>query len=346
MKTKVLFLLTILLTASAIQAQRGVRIGYIDTEYILENIPEYTQAQDQLEKKVQNWKSEIETKLLAIEQKRKALENEKVLLTAELIKEKEEDIFYEEKEVLEYQQNRFGPNGDLMIQKKQLIEPIQDQIFAAVQDIAGTKQFDFIFDKSADVVMLYAAERFDISEQIIRAINRTAKREQASSRKERKELEGEEVVPEVYEGLDERQKALEEKKAKRAAEVEQRRKEIAEARAAKKEAAQKRRDSIIAARKKAKEEKMGNTNTEENENVNPEEENTKEQKVEENNTSTTEEKTREQLLQERKQQRLKDREERRKALQRKKDSILEVRRKAKEDREKEREEEEENENQD
>ena len=111
------------------------------------------------------------------------------------------------------QQNRFGPNGDLMIQKRQLIQPIQDQIFAAVQDIASTKKFDFIFDKSADVVMLYSAERYDISEQVLRTITRTSKRTQAKNKKERKALEDEAVVPEVDKAKDARRKALDDKRA-------------------------------------------------------------------------------------------------------------------------------------
>jgi len=128
MKIKVLFLLSILTLASyTVNAQRGVRIGYIDTEYILENVPEYQEASGQLDSKVQKWKSEIELKLASIEQKRNDLSNESVLLTAELIKEREEDIAFEEKEILDYQQRRFGPNGDLMIQKKQLIQPVQDE---------------------------------------------------------------------------------------------------------------------------------------------------------------------------------------------------------------------------
>ena len=82
-------------------------------------------------------------------------------------------------EILDYQQKRFGPNGDLMIQRKQLMQPVQDQIFAAVQEIAGNKQYDFVFDKSTDVVMLYSADRFDISDQVLRSITRSSKRRQA-----------------------------------------------------------------------------------------------------------------------------------------------------------------------
>jgi len=261
MKIKVLFLLAVVFMLSiSSHAQRGVRIGYIDTEYILENVPEYQEASTQLESKVQKWKTEIDGRLGGIEQKRKDLSNEKTLLTSELVKEREEDITFEELEILDYQQKRFGPNGDLMIQKRQLIQPIQDQIFAAVQDIASTKQYDFIFDKSADVVMLYSADRFDLSEQVIRAINRSSKREQAGSRKEAKEAKDEDVVPVVNEEIDERKKALEDKKAARAAEAAQRRQEILEEREAKKQAAQQRRDSILDARNRAKEDKLKETN--------------------------------------------------------------------------------------
>ena len=182
MKTfKVLLVLFLLSVSFSANAQRGVRIGYIDTEYILENVPEYTEATTQLEAKVQRWKSEIEGKLNTIKQKREALNNEKALLTKELIEEREEDILFEEKEILDYQQKRFGPNGDLMIQKRQLMQPVQDQIFQAVQDIAAAKKYDFVFDKSADVVMLYSAERFDISDLVIRTITRASNRKQAKN---------------------------------------------------------------------------------------------------------------------------------------------------------------------
>ena len=106
-----------------------------------------------------------------------------------------------------------------MIQKRQLIEPIQDQIFAAVQEIAETKSYDFVFDRSADVVMLYSAERYDMSEQVLRTITRTSKRTQAKNNKERKALEEEEVVPEVDGDKDARQQALEDRKAEREAQL-------------------------------------------------------------------------------------------------------------------------------
>ena len=259
MKTKVLLLLTVVLLLSLnVSAQRnGARIGYIDTEYILENIPEYQEATSQLENKVQKWKGEIDQRMSAIEQKRKDLSNEKALLTKELIEEREEDILFEEQEVLDYQQKRFGPNGDLVLQKKALIQPIQDQIFAAVQDIAEQRNYDFIFDKSADVVMLFSAQRYDLSDQVVRIITRTAKREQAKSKKERKQAEEEEIFPEeVSPEQEERQKALDEKKAQRAAELEERRKQQEEAREARRKELEERRQKLLEEREKERQEKI------------------------------------------------------------------------------------------
>jgi Skp family chaperone for outer membrane proteins len=324
MKLKVLFLLIIICMISATSfSQRGVRIGYIDTEYILQNVPEYQEASTQLEAKVQKWKSEIETQLSAIEQKRKDLSNEKALLTKELIEEREEDIAFEEKEVLDYQQNRFGPNGDLMLQKKQLIQPIQDQIFAAVQDIAEKQKYDFVFDKSADVVMLYSADRFDFSEQVIRSITRSQKRTQANSKQERKAAEDEDVVIEINEELESKQAADEARK-----------KEVLDEREARKLAAQQRRDSIIAARNAEREAKLQerSQNTDAVEDIQKE---TTEELIEDAEAvlEGEEVKTPEQLAEERRQAKIADRERRKQELEERKRKILEDRQKAKEERE-------------
>ncbi|WP_036598625.1 OmpH family outer membrane protein, partial [uncultured Olleya sp.] len=260
MKLKVLIVILMLTAGFSANAQRGVRIGYIDTEYILENIPEYTEATGQLESKVQKWKTEIEASLKGIKQKRETLNNEKALLTKELIEEREEDIFFEEKEILDYQQKRFGPNGDLMIQKRQLMQPVQDQIFQAVQDIAKAKKYDFVFDKSADVVMLYSAERFDMSDLIIRTISRASKRTQAKNKAERRNAKDEDAVIEVNDAQEARQKILDDKKAEREAATAKRKQEILDAREAKKKAAAEKRAKILEDRAKAREEKLKERN--------------------------------------------------------------------------------------
>lgn len=326
MKINVLFLVIfIFLISFSSKAQRGVRIAYIDTEYILENVPEYQEATSQLNEKVQKWKSEIEERLAQVEQKRKALSNEKALLTKALIEEREEDIEIEEKEILDYQQKRFGPNGDLMIQRKQLMQPIQDQIFAAVQDLAATKKYDFVFDKSSDAVMLYSAKQFDLSEQILRSIARASKREQAKTRTEIKAAEEEELLPEINEELEAREKATEEKKAARESAVEKRRQEILAAREVKKQEAEARRKKILEERQKAKEEKL-NARGKKAETEADESETSKDSTA---TTDKTEKKTRAQLIEENRQKKLAQREARLKELEERKKKILEERQRAK-----------------
>ena len=218
MRKHFLFLFLALVGISTIQAQtKSTKIGYIDMEYILQNVSNYTEAQNQLEQKAQKWKQEIETKKNEIQKFVDALKIEKPLLTKELIEERENEIKFLEKEVLEYQQKRFGANGDLMQQKLVLAKPIQDQVFSTVQDIAEAKQYDFIFDKSSDLTMLFAAKRFDISEQVLRVLNRAEKREQLT-KKQQKELEEKEKKEDALDentGLKDRQKALDEKKEAR-----------------------------------------------------------------------------------------------------------------------------------
>ena len=192
------FLLILLfLISSFIFAQRGIKIGYIDTEYILENLPEYNQISKRLEEKAADWKKEIEERTRKINQKKESLKSERILLTSEMIEEIEEEILIDEEELNEYQQKRFGPRGDLIIQKQQLIQPIQDQIFNAIRELAKSRNYDFIFDKSADIVMLYSDKRYDVSDQILRTISRANNRKKVDSRKDKREIENESLIDET-----------------------------------------------------------------------------------------------------------------------------------------------------
>ena len=141
MKTKKILFFTFSLFCFTFmaEAQKGVRIGYIDMEYILESVPEYKEASIQLEGKVQRWKQDIEKKQKEIDQMKLNLANERVLLTKELIDEREEEIKIKEDEMLQYQQDRFGPNGDLMIQRRQLVQPIQDRFSTLYRKLPKTK---------------------------------------------------------------------------------------------------------------------------------------------------------------------------------------------------------------
>jgi len=197
------------------QSKVGVRIGYIDMDYILENVPDYKEASTQLDTKAQKWKQDIESKKNDITKLKDNLKSEKALLTKELIEEREEEIKFLEADLIDYQQKRFGPRGDLAIQKEAIVKPVQDQVFTAVQDIAEAKAYDFIFDKSSDMTMLFSAKRFDISDQVIRTITRAEKREEMS-KKQQKALEEKQDSQDVVSdnpALAERQRLLNEKKA-------------------------------------------------------------------------------------------------------------------------------------
>lgn len=244
-------LLFLLVTTTFVFSQsRGTKIGFIDMEYILEKVPNYAEAKNQLDLKAQKWKQEIESKKIEINKLKDDLKTERPLLTKELIEEREEEINYLETELLEYQQNRFGPKGDLIIQKSVLVKPIQDQVFTIIQDIAEQKKYDFIFDKSSDMTMLFAAQRFDISDQVVRQLVRAEKREQLTS-KQLKDQEARDAIEDMQDENPEmaaRQKVLDEKKAAREKLVEDRK----AAYDARKKAAEDKRQKLIEEREAKK----------------------------------------------------------------------------------------------
>ena len=217
-KQLTLLFLLLLATSSAVIAQsRGIKIGYIDMEYILDKVPAYAEAKNQLDQKAEKWKQEIETKKNDIAKLKEALKTERVLLTKELIEEREEEIAFQEKELMDYQQKRFGPNGDLVVQKATLVKPIQDQVFNAVQDLAEARKFDYVFDKSSDITILFAAKKHDLSDRVISVLTRAERRQQMSKKqiKEEEEKERKEDMIADNPEMSERQKQMEERKAAR-----------------------------------------------------------------------------------------------------------------------------------
>ncbi|WP_026706092.1 OmpH family outer membrane protein [Flavobacterium soli] len=254
----VVVLILVVFSAGA-QTAKGIRIGYIDMEYILQNVPDYTEAKNQLEQKAQKWKQEIELKKNEITKLKESLKTERVLLTKELIEEREEEILFQETELNTFQEKRFGPTGDLIVQKAVLVKPIQDQVFTAVQDIAEQKRYDFILDKSSDLTVLFAAKRFDISDAVIRSLTRSSKRDQLS----KKELK-EEAIKEYQEDLQDensdlaaRQKALEDKKAARIKAAEQKKADRDRLLEERKLAAEEKREAALAKRQQMIDERNG-----------------------------------------------------------------------------------------
>ena len=153
-------------------AQKGTRVGYMDMNVILENISEYNKANDLLDKNIEKWKKEIELKKIQLRQYEEQLNVERILLTPELIKDREVEIQIFATEIISLQEKRFGPKGDMIVQRSKLIQPVQDQVLSVVKQIAEEKKYDFIFDRSSSLTMLYSAKNYDISDLVIKRINR------------------------------------------------------------------------------------------------------------------------------------------------------------------------------
>lgn len=176
------YVFVLLLTLSVhLTAQRATRVGYIDMDVILENIDDYQMASDLLEKNIQEWKKEVELKKIQLKQYQDQFLAEKVLLTPELIADRELELQDFAGELIDLQERRFGVNGDVITQKAKLLQPIQDQVMSIVKQIAEEKKYDYVFDRSSNGSMLYSAKNYDISALVLRRINiieRNKKRKQ------------------------------------------------------------------------------------------------------------------------------------------------------------------------
>ena len=229
------FLLTLILFCSLLNAQKQLRVGYINMDYILSNIEDFEVANKEFEYKIDQWKNEISKKENEIKTMREELDFEKDLIPNQIYMKRSKELDYDFKELDNYRNKRFGHEGDWLIQEKILIQPIQDEVLAIVQKIADKNKFDFIFDKSSAVIMLYSEKKYDISELVLRSILRQEKIENL-------EIEFE----------DERKKELEEKRKLAEQKNKKRRDSISKLRELRKIEIKRRRDSLINAKRKIK----------------------------------------------------------------------------------------------
>ena len=236
-------------------AQKPQRIGYIDMEYILENVPEYNDAQSRLNVKVATWQQKLDGIKREIEIMKTDLSNEKPLLTQELINEREEDIQIKEEDLKKLQAAYFGPTGDLYLLRKQLVKPVQDQIYNAVQNIAINKKYDIVLDKSSDLIMLYANKRFDVSELVLNSIVRGRKKAQLEEKKNQQEDDAIKGVDVAQDKLDEKAKKREDLQNRLKAQQEAKAKKREELKNAAQEKRNKRLEEIENRRKKLTENK-------------------------------------------------------------------------------------------
>ena len=143
------------------------KYAYVDTKYILDNIPEYHDAQDELNEWSLKWQKEIDTLYAQIEHLYKKYQAEKVLLPEEVKKKREDEIVKKEAEMKALQKKYFGPEGELYKKRKELVQPIQEKIYNAIESLSKTKNYSFVFDKAGGITILYANPKFDISDDVL-----------------------------------------------------------------------------------------------------------------------------------------------------------------------------------
>lgn len=143
------------------------KFAYVDTDYILAKIPEYNQAQDKLDNYSKGWQEEIEMTMQKIEKMYRSYQSEQILLTEEMKSARENIIFAEEKKVQDLQIKYFGPEGMLFSKRQELIKPIQDKIYDAIQQVATNNKYSVIFDSSSDLIMLYTNNNLDKSDKVL-----------------------------------------------------------------------------------------------------------------------------------------------------------------------------------
>lgn len=154
-----------LLSTTAVQAQR---YAIVDTKYILDKMPDYTEAQKKLNQFSELWQKEIDDKQAVLDKMYKDFEAEQVMLSDVLKKKREDELFVREKELRDLQRKRFGFEGDLFKKRQELVKPIQDRVYDAIKKLAVNRQYDFILDKSEGITVIFADPKLDRSEDILK----------------------------------------------------------------------------------------------------------------------------------------------------------------------------------
>ncbi|PKP03811.1 MAG: hypothetical protein CVU11_06770 [Bacteroidetes bacterium HGW-Bacteroidetes-6] len=164
MKTKLFLAALFLLSSVWVSAQK---FAYVDTQYILENIPDYQTAQNTLDEISIEWQKELEGKFAEIDQLYKSFQSEAFLLSEDMKTKRQNEIIAKEKEAKELQKKYFGTEGDLYKKRQELIKPIQDKVYNAIEELAEEGSYAIIFDRSGSTTIIYASEKFDKSDDVL-----------------------------------------------------------------------------------------------------------------------------------------------------------------------------------
>ena len=169
MKTRksILLLAVIFLLGIAVNAQQNQRIAYVDSDYILENIPEYTDAQEEINQLSKKWEKEITALFQEAQELDREYQAESVLLSEDQKRKKKEAITAKRQEAENLRMQYYGPEGELFAKRTELIQPIQEKVYNAINQVALTKNYAFVFDKAAGTTMLYCNDKNDISDEIL-----------------------------------------------------------------------------------------------------------------------------------------------------------------------------------
>lgn len=166
-------LLIIVLVVFSTTTLFGQKYAYVDTEFILNNMSSYKEAQAEIDRLSIEWQKELEKKFAEIDKMYKQFQTDAVLLPEETKKKREEAIIKAEKDAKDLQKRRFGKDGDLFKKRQELVKPIQDKIFNAISEYAREKNYAFVFDKSGALTIVYADAKFDISNEVMNKIGIT-----------------------------------------------------------------------------------------------------------------------------------------------------------------------------
>lgn len=163
-------LITMIFVLGAFGGAFAQRYCVIDTKYILESIPDYKDAQKKLDAIAEQWQKEIDAKFQEVDKMYKSYQAESVMLTDDLKRKREDEIIAREKEAKDLQKKRFGYEGDLFKKREELVKPIQDKIYNAVQKLAASRMYDFVLDKSGGITVIFSDPKLDKSEEILKAL--------------------------------------------------------------------------------------------------------------------------------------------------------------------------------
>jgi len=173
MKTKLInlkSLLVLTLISLVSFTSYSQNFAYVDTEYILENIPDYKDAQEELDKLSIEWQKQLERRYAEIDKMYKNYQAEQILLTEDMKTKREDEIIKKEKEAKEYQKQKFGVDGELFQKRKELVKPVQDKVYNAIAELANYKKLGVVFDKSSGLTMLYTNPKYNLSDDVLKKL--------------------------------------------------------------------------------------------------------------------------------------------------------------------------------